>query len=99
MIAFEVALLIVLGVITVVGLRAIGEPLTKAHAEKIKYQYKELGSAAETALKTRVEYLESEVLTLKQQLKEVQESVEYAVKRSEAQSAGEKIRLTDKDLS
>ena len=83
MIAFEIALLVFLGVIIVVGIANIGKPITQAYADRMRYRYKELDSEAETKLKQRVEFLESEVIELKKQLLAVQETADFAVKQIE----------------
>jgi hypothetical protein len=82
-IAFEIALLVFFGVIIVVGIASIGKPITQAYVDKMRYKYKELDSEAETKLKQRVEFLESEVIELKKQLIAVQETAEFAVKQIE----------------
>ncbi len=83
MIAIEVAVLIFLGVVLVVGMRAIAAPIIQAYAEKVRYKYRDMGSESETMLKQKVEYLESEVLTLKQQLNDVQATLDFVVKQNE----------------
>lgn len=87
MLAFEIALLVFLGVIIVVGIANIGKPITQAYVDKVRYKYKELDSEAETKLKARVEFLESEVIELKRQLIAVQETADFAVKQIEMKEA------------
>jgi hypothetical protein len=93
MVGFEIALLVFLGVVIVVGIRAIAAPLSNAYAEKMKYRYRELGSESETELRNKVAYLESELLAVKQQLLEVQQSVEFVIKQNETRPITSEDRI------
>jgi hypothetical protein len=92
MIAFEIALIVVLGIIIVAGIKSVAPPITEAYAEKIRYKYKELGSEAETVLKERVSFLENEVRDLKQQLSDVQQSLDLVMKH---QGSGPAVKQDD----
>ena len=92
MIAIEIALLLVVGIVIVVGIANIGKPLTQAWA---KYKYEELGTEAEVKLKKRVDFLEGEIIELKKQLTAVQETADYAIKQIEATSATE-VKIIEK---
>lgn len=96
MIAFEVALLIFFGIILVGGMRTIAAPLIQAYAEKMRYKYRDMGSESETLLKQKVEYLESEVVTLKQQLNEVQATLDYVIKQNDAVKVDPVIKVTER---
>jgi hypothetical protein len=82
MIAFEIALLVVLGIVIVAGIKSIAPPISQAYAEKIRFKYKDLGSEAETVLKERVSFLENEVRDLKQQLSDVQQTLDLVIKHN-----------------
>jgi len=71
--AFEIAFLLFLAV----GVIAIGRPIVAAYLEKTKFKYRELGSEAEDKLDKRIEFLQAEVLDLKQRMVSMQESVEF----------------------
>jgi hypothetical protein len=80
LIAFEVAFLFIAGLVAIVTIAAMGRPLAEAYAEKLKTKYRAIGSEQASSLQLRLESLENEVRDLKSQLKNVQESTEFAVK-------------------
>lgn len=85
MIAFEVALLFVLALISVVTIAAVGRPLAEAYAEKLKTRYRAIGSQEAYDLKERQQNLETEMIELKSQIKTLQENNEYAIKLLESE--------------
>lgn len=93
MIAFEMAFLMVLGVITVVTIAAVGRPMAEVYAEKVKFKYKELGSETEVQLKERVTALEQELADLKKQVTSFQDTADFAVKLLER--SGVDIKLVE----
>jgi hypothetical protein len=92
MIAFEVALVLVIGVIVVSGLVTLAKPITEAASERIKFKYREMGSESEKMLKDKVNILESELIAVKEQVRALQETVDYVSKEVESQS-GEAIKI------
>lgn len=76
-IAFEIAFLMFLGVVTVVFIAAAGRPLAEAYAERLKWKYRQLDSEAEFVLKQRVAALEDEVRDLKRQVIAVQDTTDF----------------------
>jgi hypothetical protein len=93
MIAFEIALLMFLGVVAVMGIRHIAKPITEAYAEKVKFGYRELGSQSEKELKEKVSALEDEIMNLKQQVKSLQESVDFAIEQKQSVGDSTKIKI------
>ncbi len=93
MIAFEMAFLMVLGVIAVVTIAAVGRPMAEAYAEKVRFKYKELGSESEILLKERVAALEQELADLKRQVTGFQDTADFAVKLLE--KSGVDVRLLE----
>lgn len=55
-------------------------PFVEAYTEKMKTQYKAVDSEQASKLEKRINALEGEVLDLRQQLKTVQESADFALK-------------------
>ena len=80
MIAFEVAFIFVIAIVAVVSIAAVGRPLAQAYAEKLKTQYRAIGSQEAHNLKGRLQMLEGEILELKSQIKVLQENNEYVTK-------------------
>lgn len=100
MIAFEIALLLFLGVLVVMGIRHIARPITEAYVEKMKFGYKALGSKAESTLTQKIRTLEAEVMNLKDQVKSLQESVDFAIEqKTVTKTDGETIKVKDKKHS
>ena len=97
MIAFEVALLIFFAVIIVTGLIALAKPLTEVFSERMKFRYREMGSEGETMLKNKIHILEEEVVAMKQQMKSLQETVDFVSKQVETQveTQGETIIVSE----
>lgn len=81
--AFEIAFLLFIGILAVVGTVAIGRPMVTAYLEKTRYKYRELGSEAEQRLDQRVKFLESEVTELKRQVASLQETSDFLSKEQE----------------
>jgi hypothetical protein len=78
-IAFEIAFIVILGVVIVVGIAAGGRPLAEAYAERMKYKYKSLDSEAEFVLRGRVAALEQELIALKQELVNLRNTTDFAI--------------------
>ena len=68
LIAFEIAFLMFLGAVLVVGIAAGGRPIAEAYAEQVKFKYRELGSHAENVLNKRVSVLQQEIADLKDRI-------------------------------
>jgi len=79
MIAIEIAVLVFLAVMIAMGIRTVAKPLTETYLERMKFKYRELGSQAERDLNQKVEVLEGEIMSLRQQVKSLQESVDFAI--------------------
>jgi hypothetical protein len=75
--AFEVAFVLVLGVVLV----ALGRPLAMSYAERMKRKFSGL-SDAEVKLSERISSLEQEIAEIKRQMQEVQATADFAVKQS-----------------
>ena len=84
MLAFEVMFLMALSVVAVVTIAAVGRPLAEAYAEKMKAKYRELAPEQETALRTRMEQLEEDLVEVRKQLQQLQETSEFAIKLIES---------------
>lgn len=95
MIAFEIAFLMFLGVVSVVFIAAAGRPLAEAYAERVRWKYRQLDSEAEFVLKQRVAALEDEVRDLKRQVIAVQESSDFAVRLLEQQGHQLDFRVSE----
>lgn len=80
MIAIEVLLLLAASVIVIVGLTAVIRPIAQAYSERLKMNYKEIGSEQENLLKNRVSSLEEEIREIKRQMLGIQETSEFTAK-------------------
>ncbi len=80
MLAFEMMALFMVGIIAVVTVAAVGRPIAEAYSEKLKSQYRELGSQKEKQLQDRIACLEEEVRELKGQIRGIQETADFAAK-------------------
>ncbi len=58
----------------------VARPVAQAFSEKLRARAHGAESAKELGLKARVEFLEGEVIELKRQLSQVQETTEYMTK-------------------
>ena len=74
--AFEVAFLLVIGVIAV----ACGRPIVNAWSEKMKASYKEMEPKQVQDFRGRLADVEEQVRELKRQMANVQETADFAVK-------------------
>jgi hypothetical protein len=81
LIAFEIAFLMFLGAVLIVAIAAGGRPLAEAYSEKMKFQYRELGSHAENILNKKCSVLQQEIADLKDRL-------HYLEMRQDAQDKG-----------
>jgi hypothetical protein len=98
--AFEVALLVFLGAVIIVAIVALAKPVTEMFAEKMKFRYREMGSESEKMLKDRVNFLEGEMIDLKQHIASLSETVDFVSKEVEQQhSNGDVIKTRDKQNS
>ncbi len=77
MIAFEVAFLMFLGVVSVVTIAAIGRPLAEAYSEKMKQRYRLMLPAAEEHLRERIEAQEMQLLELKDEIADLKFTNEF----------------------
>ena len=80
MIAIEVLLLLAASVIVIVGLTAVVRPIAQAYSERLKMNYKEIGSDQENLLKNRVSSLEEEIREIKRQMQGIQETSDFTAK-------------------
>ncbi|CAN5254004.1 hypothetical protein BH10CYA1_BH10CYA1_50920 [soil metagenome] len=80
MIAIEVLLLLAAAAIVIVGLTAVVRPIAQAYSERLKTNYKEIGSEQEILLKNRVSSLEEEIREIKRQMLGIQETSEFTAK-------------------
>ena len=96
MIAFEVVLLICVAVVIVTGLLALAKPMTEAFSERLKFRYRDLGSASEVLLKNQIRVLEEEVVSMKDQLKSLQETVEFLSNKVDAQKEDATITIRER---
>lgn len=86
MIAFEIMFLMMLSVVAVVTIAAVGRPLAEAYAERMKARYRGLNSDLEVNLKSRLAALEQEVIELRRQLNQIQETSEFTARLLEGAS-------------
>lgn len=77
LIAFEVAFLMFLGVVSVVTIAAIGRPLAEAYSEKMKQRYRLMLPAAEEHLRERMETQEMQLLELKDEIADLRFTNEF----------------------
>ena len=87
--AFEVAFVLVLGVVLI----ALGRPMAVSYAEKMKRKFSGL-SEVEMKLSERVSALEQEIADLKRQIGEVQATADFAVSQA-AQKSKPDIKLVE----
>lgn len=78
--------ILVFGVIVVSIVVFLARPLFEARAERMKHQYREMGSDTERMLKEKVTFLEGELIEVKRQLTSLQETVDFVSKEVESQS-------------
>lgn len=97
MLAFEIMALLIIGIIAIVTVAAVGRPIAEAYSEKLKSQYRELGSQKEKQLQDRIGSLEEEVRALKNQLSAIQETADFAAKLLDEK--GDSIRLVEKETA
>lgn len=95
MLVFEIMALLIIGVIAIVTVAAVGRPIAEAYSEKLKSQYRELGSQKEKQLQDRIGCLEEDVRELKNQMKAIQDTADFAAKLLEEK--GESVRLVEKE--
>ncbi len=94
MLVFEMTMLITFAVVTVVTIAAMGRPIAEAYAEKLKARYRGLSSDIEVNLTSRITALEQEVIDLRKQVGQIQDTTEFAVKMLESKEQ-ELLRLQD----
>jgi hypothetical protein len=98
MIAVEVLVALMVISVVVFGIAKIAAPIAEAFADRLKLKFQELGPEEEHEMKTRICALEEEVRGLKQQIANVQETADFAVKTLQAHDteSGTKIHISDK---
>lgn len=69
-----------LGAVIIVGIAAGGRPLADAYAEKIKFNYRQLGSKAEHVLSMKVNVLQQEIADLKEKITLLENAIELQKK-------------------
>lgn len=84
LIAFEIMFLIMGSLVAIVTIAAVGRPLAEAYSEKLKQRYRELGPEQERQLTARIAALEEEIRELKQQVKGITDTTDFAVKMIES---------------
>jgi hypothetical protein len=82
-----------LTIVSVVTIAAVARPLAEAYSEKLKAEYKAIGSEELNKLKQRLESLENELLEVKGQLKSFQETNDFATKLLETGDLPSAIKL------
>jgi len=92
-IAFETAFIFMLTIVGVVTIAAVARPLAEAYSEKLKIQYRAIGSEEWNKLKQRIDVLESELLEVKGQVKSFQETTEFATKLLESGDLNSAVKL------
>lgn len=75
----------------IVAIVTMGKPLAEAYSERIKAKYRAIGSEEELTLRTRIDSLEQEVVDLRRQLTQIQETTEFTAKLIESKQ-GESLQ-------
>jgi|SRR5271163_738228 len=98
MIAVEVLVALMVISVVIFGIAKIGTPIAEAFADRLKLKFQELGPEEEHEMKARIGALEEEVRGLKQQVANIQETTDFAVKTLQAHDteSGTKIQISDK---
>ncbi len=78
MIAFEAVFVSMIGLVLIVTIAAVARPLAEAYAEKLKVSYREQGSDEMRRIKQNLESMERQVFELKEQVKQLEETNEFA---------------------
>lgn len=86
-------------VLAAVSIAVLGKPLAEAYAERIKARYKGIGSEQEAFLRSRVESLEQEVIDLKKQLLQIQETTDFTLKLLEEKKTADPAAQRQLDKS
>lgn len=98
MLAFEMMALFMVGIVAVVTVAAVGRPLAEAYSEKLKANYRGIGSQTEQQLQGRIACLEEEVRELKSQIRGIQETADFTAKLLEERK-DESVRLIEKEAA
>ena len=80
MIAVEFLLLLLVAAAIFAAIAKIGAPIAEAFANRLKLKFQELAPEEERILKARMAALEEEVRLLKDQVADVRQATEFAVK-------------------
>ncbi len=94
MIVIDVLVILVVAIVLITAVVSMGGPVAHMLASKTRYKYDALGSEAEVLLKKRLANLEEEVRQLRQQLLEVKDSTDFAVKMLEESGADTTRRIS-----
>lgn len=76
----EIILGLLFAGIILTGIARVAAPIADAFATRLKLKFQEIGPEEERVLKARVGALEEEVRSLKQQIANMQEGADFAVK-------------------
>lgn len=97
MVFIEVVALLVVATVLITVIVSVGRPVAEMLADKSRYKFKQLDSEAEERLIKRIEFLEEELRQTKNQLAELKNSTDFAVKMIESKS--ETIKQIEKQGS
>lgn len=84
MIVVEILVGIIVATVILTGIFKVAAPIAEAFSERLKLKYQELGPEEERLLKARICALEEDVRNLKQQIGNLQDANDYAVKLVES---------------
>jgi len=99
MIAVEVLVALMVIAVVIFGIAKIAAPIAEAFADRLKLKFQEIGPEEEHELKVRINALEEEVRTLKQQISNVQATADFAIKSLQAKEleSGTTIHIPKKE--
>lgn len=80
MIAVELLIAILIIGVVLTGIVKVGAPLVDAFSERLKLKFQELEPEEQHQLKARIAFLEEEMRSTKQQLANLQESTDFAIR-------------------
>jgi len=86
LIVLELTVLLIVGVVVVVGMTKVAGPIASAYGERLR-----IGSnqASPAKLREKIELLEAEVSGLREEVKQLRETAEFATRLLEASAGGE----------
>ena len=85
-----------LTLVLIVTIAAVGRPLAEAYAEKLKVSYREQGSDEMRRIKQSLESMERQVFELKEQVKQLEETNEFASRLIESGDRDSAAKLLQK---